>query len=302
MAPLSQESLRYLDTLALKAKRAFFGVRQGAHRSQRRGHGVEFADYRQYESGDNPRAIDWNLYGRSDKLYIKRYLEEENVALYIIIDGSRSLTHPANREKWDLARDIAAAVGYIALATGDPVVVSVLGGGYSPRYSGGRGFHELQRFLGEQERSVVNDSFESCDLHRAMKLSASRISFPGIAVFISDFLYPQHQVREVLLPLRVRNMEIHAVQVLGEADLALPKALAGSGGLGLVDSESGEAFGVAINGVTQREYINLLERHNTALREQCLRSQISFTQVNWDRKITSQERALELIGRMGVFV
>lgn len=302
MSPLSPEALKYLDSFALKAKRAFFGLRQGAHRSQRRGHGVEFADYRQYEFGDNPRAIDWNLYGRSDKLYIKRYLEEENVALYIVIDGSRSLTHPANREKWDLARYIAAAVGYIALATGDPVVVSVLGAGHSPRYLGGRGFHELERFLEEQERGLINDSFESCDLVRAMKLTASRISFPGIAVFISDFLYPLQQVSEVLLPIRARNMEIHAVQVLGRADLELPRPLSGTGGVGVTDSESGEAFGVTVNAATRREYSALLEGHNAGLREQCLRAQISFAQVNWDRKISSEERALEVVARMGIFI
>jgi uncharacterized protein (DUF58 family) len=302
MPQLSPESLKYLDALALKAKRSFFGVRQGAHRSQRRGHGFEFADYRQYEFGDNPRAIDWNLYGRSDKLYIKRYLEEENVALYIIIDGSRSLTHTANREKWVLASYIAAAVGYIALATGDPVVVSVLGAGYSPRYSGGLGFHALERFLEAQEGVLIGDSFEGCDLVRSMKLTASRISFPGIAVFISDFLYPVHQVNEVFLPLRARNMEIHAVQILGRADLELPPALAGAGGVGVVDSESGEAFGVVVNGATQREYASLLDGHNSVLREQCLRSNISFSQLDCQRKISSEERALDVISRMGVFV
>jgi uncharacterized protein (DUF58 family) len=296
---LSSEALRLLDSFALRAKRSFYGMRQGAHRSQRRGHGVEFAEYRQYEVGDNPRAIDWNLYGRSDKLYIKRYLEEENVAVYIIIDGSRSLTHVALREKWDLAVTIACSVAYIALATQDPVMVSVLGGPHSPRYWGGRAFAPLSSFLSEATERLVSDTTTDIDLVRAAKQAAARVRFPGICIVISDFLYPYDTLHQMLAPLRARNMEIHAVQVLGAGDRSLRSA---QGGVVLLDSETGVTQGVEVTRSTQERYEALLREHNATVRQHCLSAQISFTEAAFSAGDSREECALGTIGRMGLFV
>ena len=144
---LDAHTLKLLDTFALKTRRSFYGARQGSHRSQRRGHGVEFAEYRSYELGDNPRYIDWNLYARSDKIYVKRYLEEETVSVFMVLDGSRSLTHPALQKKWHAAAHLATCASYIALASHDPVTISVLGGRQSPQFWGARSFAPLADFL-----------------------------------------------------------------------------------------------------------------------------------------------------------
>lgn len=296
---LSPQALRLLDSFALRAKRSFYGMRQGAHRSQRRGHGVEFAEYRQYEVGDNPRSIDWNLYSRSDKLYCKRYLEEENVAVYIVIDGSRSLTHTALREKWDAAVTIASAVGYIALATQDPVMVSVLGGPHSPRYWGGRAFVPLVQFLSAATEQVVSDTTVAIDLVSAAKQAAARVRFPGICVVISDFLYPRETLQQLLAPFRARNMEIHAVQVLGSADLSLRGA---QGGAVLMDSETGDSRGVLITRETEQQYAELLHEHNAQVRHDCLSAQVSHTPVALSPQGSIENAAVEAVGRMGLFV
>jgi uncharacterized protein (DUF58 family) len=296
---LSPEALRLLDSFALRVKRSFYGMRQGAHRSQRRGHGVEFAEYRQYELGDNPRAIDWNLYGRSDKLYIKRYLEEENVAVYIVLDGSRSLTHSSLREKWDLAATIACSVGYVALATQDPVVVSVLGGPSSPRYWGAQAFGSLSTFLSEATELLVSDTAIDIDLVRAMKQAAARVRFPGLCVVISDFLYPQEQLHQMLAPLRARNMEIHAVQVLGTSDRVLSDS---ASGVVLRDSETGQSRGIEISRGNQERYAKLLSEHNARIRQHCLSARISFTEATPIAGTSRPECALATIRRMGLFV
>lgn len=296
---LSAQALRVLDSFALRAKRSFYGMRQGAHRSQRRGHGVEFAEYRQYEVGDNPRSIDWNLYSRSDKLYCKRYLEEENVAVYIVIDGSRSLTHAALREKWDTAVVLASSVAYIALATQDPVMVSVLGGPHSPRYWGGRAFAPLSSFLVEATAQMVSDTTGDIDLVRAAKQAAARVRFPGICVVISDFLYPREILQQVLAPFRARNLEIHAVQVLGPADLSLYST---RGGLVLLDSETGGSRGVEVTRSTADQYAKLLRDHNAQVRQDCLSAQVSYTEVALSQGASIEQCALEAIGRMGLFV
>jgi uncharacterized protein (DUF58 family) len=296
---LSPESLRLLEAFALRAKRSFFGLRQGAHRSQRRGHGVEFAEYRQYEVGDNPRAIDWNLYSRSDKLYIKRYLEEENVSLYIVIDGSRSMTHQSLRRKWDLAATIAQCASYVALATQDPVILSVLGGPHSPRYWGGRAFAPLSRFLDEATKHVVSEETSDIDLVSTARRLATRVRFPGILLLISDFLYPLEQVAGLLSHFRARNMEIHAVQVLGEQDQQLDSSLAGAT---MVDSETGLVQGIAVGSDNNALYQRLLNEHNASVRQHCLSHQVSFLSTVAGPEESIEESALATISRMGLFV
>ena len=218
---LSQDTIRLLNAFAMRTRRSFYGIRQGSHRSQRRGHGVEFSDFRNYELGDNPRYIDWNLFARSDKLLVKRYLEEENVALYIVIDGSRSMTHPSLQEKWDLACHIAAFASYIGLASQDPVTISILGGPHSPRFWSGRSFGPLTSFLREATETLVSPDAQELRLPEEARRAATRVSFPGICLVISDFLCPLEDVAATLAAFRARNMEVHAVQVLGESDLSL---------------------------------------------------------------------------------
>jgi uncharacterized protein (DUF58 family) len=305
---LSPQALHLLDSFALRAKRAFYGMRQGAHRSQRRGHGVEFAEYRQYEVGDNPRAIDWNLYSRSDKLYCKRYLEEENVAVYILLDGSRSLTHTAIRSKWDTAVAIASCIGYVALATQDPVMLSVLGGPHSPRYWGGRAFAPLSNFLSAATDTIVSDQTVDIDLVSIAKQAAARARFPGICIFISDLLYPREVLQDILAPLRARNMEIHVVQVLGPKDLALNGS---QGGVVLIDSETGGVRGVELTKAAEAQYVKLLREHNAEMRADCLSAQVSYTQALLSGETSSgdpvdwasiEKCALATIRRMGLFI
>ena len=296
---LSTHSIKLLDAFTLRARRSFYGIRQGAHRSQRRGHGVEFAEYRRYEVGDNPRAIDWNLYSRSDKLYIKRYLEEENVALHIVLDGSRSMTHADLRIKWDLAAHIALAASYISLATQDPVTISILGGPSSPRYWGGRAFGPLTRFLTEATTKVVSTSFQNVDLSSAAKRLASTVRFPGILLFISDFLYPVHEIASVLAHFRARNMEIHAIQILGQDDWSLDTSTSSTT---LIDSETGASHGIELGAESISLYNSLIQRHVSAVREHCLSSHISYTDSKIALRDSPEELALLTIRRMGLFI
>lgn len=296
---LPPETLRLLDALALRSKRSFYGQRQGAHRSQRRGHGVEFAEYRKYELGDSPRAIDWNLYGRSDKLYIKRYLEEENVELYVVIDGSRSMTHSTLRSKWDLAATIATCASYIALATQDPVTISVLGGPHSQSFWGGKAFAPLTSFIDASTNFITADDTTSINVAEEARRAATRTKFPGICLFLSDFLYPIDVVAATLAGFRARNMEIHAIQVLGSMDL---EPIATSHSATLIDSETGVAQGISFTADTTQRYRDLLTEHNEALREYCLQHQISYIQTVADPNRPRERIALDTITSMGLFV
>src|SRR5437868_4495447 len=112
--------LRKIEQLSLVAKKLFTGQLKGERRSAKRGASVEFADYRNYTLGDDLRYVDWNTYARLEKLFLKLFLEEEDLHVYLLVDGSASMAF-GDPAKFDYARRIAAALGYVGLANYDRV-------------------------------------------------------------------------------------------------------------------------------------------------------------------------------------
>src|SRR5215471_19975961 len=124
--------LARLEELRIRTRRQYAGMGKGAHLSPKRGSSLEFNDYRHYVAGDDFRHIDWGLYGRTDKYYIKLFKEEEDLLTYIFLDASASMSYPENDRKFEAARATALAVAYVALAQGDRVMIRVLGGTGGP--------------------------------------------------------------------------------------------------------------------------------------------------------------------------
>src|SRR5213596_2543229 len=120
---LTPELLRRLEQFQLLARRRAKSSLKGERRSKARGQSVEFADYRSYVSGDDFRYLDWNLYGRLDRLFLKLYEEERELPVTVFLDASESMTFGEPR-KFDFARQVAAAVGYVALCGFDRVSVA----------------------------------------------------------------------------------------------------------------------------------------------------------------------------------
>src|SRR5258705_13180122 len=119
---LTPDLLRRLEQLQLLAQRRAKSSAKGERRSRARGQSVEFADYRNYTAGDDFRYLDWNLYGRLERLFLKLYEEERELPVRIFLDASESMTFGTPR-KFDFARQVAAAVGYVALCGFDHVSV-----------------------------------------------------------------------------------------------------------------------------------------------------------------------------------
>ena len=94
------EYLRQLELLRIRARRAFLGTKQGGHVSLKRGHGIEFSDFRQYQPGDDPRHIDWSVFARSERLYVKQFQEEQDLTVLLLIDSTASMVTPSNEKKW----------------------------------------------------------------------------------------------------------------------------------------------------------------------------------------------------------
>ena len=290
-ASFTPQFLAQLELLKLESKRAFLGTRQGGHTSLRRGHGIEFSDYRRYELGDNPRYIDWGVYGRSDRLYVKQFREEQALSVLIMIDASSSMRVPAQDKKWSFAIEVALSLAYIALMQQDSVIVTALGEYMSPQYTGGRAFHSLSRSLSEVAPSGEH-SFAA-----EMRRTAARSKFPGIGIVISDFLMPLEEIDEGFTALRARNLDVTAIQVLGPSDLTPMKER----GVGLlVDSETGEERNVALDGALRSAYDLELERHVASVREYCTRSEIHYARAQSDRPV--QDFLVSSLTETGVLV
>src|SRR6266849_1648324 len=133
---LTPEFLARLEQLRIRTRREYAGLGKGSHLSPRRGSSLEFSDFRHYSLGDDFRYIDWGLYGRTDKLYIKLFKEEEDLLTYVFLDASRSMGFPANDRKFEAAVAIALALAYVALSSGDRVMLRLLAGDAPPSHAG----------------------------------------------------------------------------------------------------------------------------------------------------------------------
>src|SRR5579862_4757432 len=128
-AEFTPDFLAHLEHLRVKNRREYAGMGKGAHLSPKRGSSLEFSDFRHYSTGDDFRYIDWGLYGRTDKVYIKLFKEEEDLLTYVFLDASASMAYPGNDRKFHAAVLTALALSYVALASGDRVMLRVLAGG-----------------------------------------------------------------------------------------------------------------------------------------------------------------------------
>ncbi len=233
--------LRKLEMLSLSAKRAFRGQMRGEQRSTRTGASVEFADYRQYNPGDDFRRIDWNAYARLDNLLLKLFREEEDLHLYLLVDGSASMNFGAPN-KFDYVRRVAGALAYVALANSDRVSVYLLGGE--------EGAPPVRDSLGPRRgRSAVFEVFDflraaqpggRTDLTAAVEFLLARRARPGLAVICSDLLLPEG-FESAIRRLAYERFEPMLVHVMAPDELQPDLR----GDLRLVDAESGAYIDVS---------------------------------------------------------
>lgn len=250
--------LRQLELLKIRSRRAFLGFRQGGHISPKRGHGIEFSDYRRYELGDNPRHIDWGVYARSDKLFIKTFQEEQELSVLLLLDSSSSMFVPVSDQKWQRACEIALGLSYVALMEHDSVSVAAPGLFQTPFHYGARAIHELSKVV------MTPREVPHVDFFREAERAITKVRFPGVAIFLSDFLMPLDQLAKLVNLMRAKNLDITAIQVLGPQDL---DPLQGKDDAIAVDSESGERVEISFDRKQREEYAVLLDQHIRRLRE-----------------------------------
>jgi uncharacterized protein (DUF58 family) len=261
-----------LEQLRIKTRREYAGLGKGSHLSPRRGSSLEFSDYRHYSSGDDFRYIDWGLYGRTDKLYIKLFKEEEDLLTYIFLDASASMNWPERDHKFASAVTIALALAYVALASGDRVMIRMLGGNGSrpaPVFVLGRHrIVDLARSLNAVQPAGATD------LAPALAHEMVSIRRAGKVFLISDFLMNPNSVTRALSLFTASNMDVTAVQVLGGLEL---DGQGLSGDVEVVDAESGERVRVSIGNREREQYRQTLLRLTREIKSHCLRHGLHYT-------------------------
>jgi len=266
-----QDFLRRLENLELVSRKLRRGRNSGERRSLRKGSAVEFADYRNYSDGDDTRYIDWNSYARSEKLFIKLFMEEQDLLVNILIDTSASMDW-GEPSKARLALQLSAALSWLALCGYDRVSLASLAGGLTS-------FQAPLR--GKSARSQLWDYLASLhwqgttDLAGAIKGFGPFCKGPGLCFVISDLLAPG-DYKSGLKYLQYLGQEVVVLQILSPDEI--------SPGLGgdyrLLDQETRETREINASPVLLRAYHQRLQEFINDNRDFCVRRGMGFLQVS----------------------
>jgi uncharacterized protein (DUF58 family) len=288
---------RKLDRLALVAAQARAGQIKGERRSTKRGTSIEFADYRDYTRGDDLRRLDWNIYARLARPFIKLLEEEEDLAVHVLLDSSRSMDYgEAEQHKFRYAQRLAAALSYIALAAGDRLTLTLIrssNGGTSSKegYGPARGRAHTLRLLHFLEGLKPGGRTELDAQLRTYALETRR---PGLAFVITD-LFSASGYREGLSALQGRGYEVTVLHLLTPDELDPPLA----GDLRLVDCETGTPQDVTLDGSLRDLYRRRVRDWQKEIESFCLKRGIHYvpvtTDVAWDELVLYQLRQRGLI-------
>jgi uncharacterized protein (DUF58 family) len=241
--------MKKLERLSLVTKRAFAGQMKGEKRSVKRGSSVEFADYREYLPGDDLRYVDWNTAARLEKLFIKLFIEEEDLYLALLIDTSESMGF-GEPSKLHYAARVAAALGYIGLSNYDRVSVTAFAGGVRDQLRTQRGRGGVLPFFQFLNRLEPDGG---TSFNHALKTFAMQAKYRGVAIVLSDFFDPHWS--EGLKSLLARGFQVALVQTLNEEEIT-PTL---KGDLRIIDCETGEAKEMSVNPALLQRYQATLE-------------------------------------------
>jgi len=270
------EFLAQLERLSLLSRRTFRGSVKGERRSPRRGHSVEFADYRAYGHGDDLRYVDWNIYGRTDRLHVKLFVDEEDLCLHLLVDASASMGFGAP-SKLDYAVRLAAAMGFVGLVNHERVGLGLLrervAEGWPPTRGRGQ-ILPLMDFLAEVRPGG------STSLDDGLANYAKRARDPGLVVVVSDLLDPAGYERGVRALLE-RRFDVHVVHLLDPEEMNPTLG----GDLRLIDSETGELRDLTVDAEALRGYRERLRHFLERVESFCRSQEIGYHRVITDTPV-----------------
>ena len=275
---LSPPALMAIRSLELRARIVVEGFWHGIHRSPYHGFSVQFTEYRQYSSGDDTRYIDWRLFARSDRYYIKKFEDETNLRCHLLVDQSRSMSYGSvGYTKSDYAATLAATLAYFLHQQGDAVGLLTFGETINDFLPARHRAGHLRRLMLQLERGATG---AATDLAAPLKHIVEIVRKRSLMVFISDFLAPIENLERNLAALTASGHEVIVLQVLDPAELTFnfqqPVTFS--------DVESGRDLFID-PAVARAEYLRRLKSHNDALAAVCHRLGTGYRSFSTDRAL-----------------
>jgi uncharacterized protein (DUF58 family) len=287
---LPPELLAQLERLELVTRKIFRGRMKGERRSRRKGQSVEFADFRNYVPGDDLRFIDWNLYARLEKLFLKLFMEEEDLHFYALIDASTSMDF-GDPTKLYYGKQLAASLGFVGLCRADRVKVEALGASRAQPGPVLRGRRSLWRML---------EYVDGIEPGRNMPLAESirdfclRNSGKGILVLITD-LMDKSGYESALRFLLAQDLDVYLIHVLSPEELD-PDV---KGDLKLVDCEDEDIAEITVSRPLLDRYKRTLAAFIDGARDFCTRRGLNYlmtsTETPVDQLVSSYLRQRGLV-------
>ena len=270
------EFLAQLERLTLASRRIFRGRVKGERKSPRRGHSVEFCDYRAYGVGDDLRYVDWNAYARLDRLHVKLFVDEEDLCLHLLVDASASMDF-GRPTKLDYATRLAAALGFVGLVGLERVGVGMLRERVAEGWPPARGRNQfpvlLDFLMGVKPAGATR-------LNEALASYAMRSRESGLAVIISDLLDPAGY-EAGLRALMERRFDIHLIHLLAPEEIAPELA----GDFRLTDAETGEVRELSVDREAMRDYRERLHSFLERAEGFCRAQEIGYHRVITDTPV-----------------
>ena len=271
MTDFPEDLRQRLQRLRLLTRKSFRGAGSGERRTRAAGVSTEFRDHREYAPGDDLRHLDWNLYARLGKLYLKRFHDSQDLTAHLVLDASASMAF-GSPPKVETARGLCSALAWIALASGDRARLHVIGSASPGATEEHLGRSRLSSFL---RRIESVETAGAVDLAEALGDVASRIRRPGIVVVVSDLL--SDGAAEGLRRLAAGRHQLHVAWLLSPEDAEPDSDERLRADMLLTDSETGATTPVTLSPALRQAYREALRAHEDDLRDACLRLGAGFT-------------------------
>jgi uncharacterized protein (DUF58 family) len=263
--------LKKLELLRLTSNRIYHGQGRGEHSTVKMGTSLEFSDYRNYQVGDDFRYIDWNIFSRLDRLFLKVFTAEEDLSIHILLDTSQSMMY-GDPPKIDYARRVAAALGYIGLSNLDRVGITTFAASIQDSMMPRRGRDHFLSLLNYCERITCGSE---TDFNRSLMEYSFRSKRAGLAIVISDLLDPKG-VERGLDALRFARYDVLLVQILDEEEVRPTY----TGPVRLRDLETDQEQRLTIDELLLTRYRERVQKWCSQIEHFCLKSQIEYLRAS----------------------
>lgn len=273
-------TLAKLNSLTLRARRIVEGYLAGRHHSAAKGFSIEFAEHREYSPGDDLRYVDWKVFGRTDKFYLKRFEDETNLTCYLLLDVSRSLTYcsdSAGMSKLDYAKCLAAVLAWLILHQQDAVGLVTFDQQIQSQLPPSPAPSQLSHVIQMLEAIKPGQSTRLADVLNEV---AERTGRRGVVILLSDLFEDPPQILRSLRHLRHRRHDVCVIHILDPAEMEFP--LRGST---CFRGLEGESDIVADPRAVRGAYLQQFETHLRAIRAGCLEHQIDYQLGRTDQPI-----------------